>query len=303
MIVALTGATGFVGQAAVRALVDAGHHVRALTRRPQTSRKVEWVAGDLADHLALERLVQGAEAVLHVAGVVNAPDPQGFEEGNVRGTLELVEAALASRVPRFVFVSSLAAREPELSAYGSSKARAERIVAASGLDWSIVRPPAIYGPHDREIFELFRAARWGVVPMPPRGGRASLVHVADLARLLVDLLPMHEDTLGSIFEVDDGRSEGWSHCELARAIAHAVGRRGVWVPHLSRRMLERMASFDCWWRKGRAKLTPDRVSYMAHPDWVADPARKVSPLLWQPRINTPEGLKATASWYREAGWL
>ena len=302
MIVALTGATGFVGKATVDALLGQGHEMRALARRPQPPGAVEWVMGDLADHAALARLVDGVEAVLHIAGVVNAPDRQGFEDGNVRGTLELVEAAVAAGVPRFIFVSSLAAREPGLSDYGESKARAEKIVAASGLDWTTVRPPAIYGPHDREMFELFRAARWGVVPMPPEGGRASIIHVADLARLLVALLPEDEIVSQRIFEVDDGRPGGWAHGELARAIGRALGRK-VWVPHLSRQTLDRVARWDRWWRKSGAKLTADRVSYMTHPDWVADPPRAVPAHLWRAQVDTMAGLQATAQWYRAEGWL
>ena len=192
MTLAVTGATGFVGQA----MLDeaAGRGWRS-ARSPAASRRrragVEWVAGDLHDRKALMRLVRNAEAVIHVAGVVNTHDPMGFHLGNVEGTLALVEAAVAAGVPRFVFVSSLAAREPGLSRYGASKAHAEKLVKASGLDWTIVRPPAIYGPRDREILELFKLARWGAVPMPPPG-RTSLVHVADLARLLLALAPPGE---------------------------------------------------------------------------------------------------------------
>src|SRR5690606_636910 len=130
---------------------------------------VEWVPGDLADRAALARLVAGADAVLHIAGVVNTPDPTGFHLGNVAGTEAVIEAAEAAGVRRLVFVSSLAAREPGLSAYGKSKRHAEEVVQTSGLDWTVVRPPAIYGPRDREILELFKAARWGVVPMPSEG--------------------------------------------------------------------------------------------------------------------------------------
>ena len=158
MTLAVTGATGFVGQA----LLDrAEHQVRALARKPQSPRQnVEWIAGDLADKAALARLVSGAEAVIHVAGVVNAPDPTAFEAGNVTGTLNVIEAARTAGVPRRVHVSSLSAREAERSAYGASKARAEKLVMASGLDWTIVRPPGIYGPRDTEYFDLFRLARW-----------------------------------------------------------------------------------------------------------------------------------------------
>jgi uncharacterized protein YbjT (DUF2867 family) len=181
---AVTGGTGFVGQAVLEEASRRRTSVRALARREQASYKgVEWVRGDLADRDALTRLVAGAEAVLHIAGVVNTPDPLGFHVGNVAGTESVVEAAREAGIRRFVFVSSLSAREPGLSAYGRSKRHAEEVVQTSGLDWTIVRPPAIYGPRDREILDLFRAARWGVVPMPP-AGRASIIHVGDLTRLL-----------------------------------------------------------------------------------------------------------------------
>ena len=179
MTLAVTGATGFVGRALLDEAAKNGLEVRALTRRAQNkAAAIEWVAGDLHDRRALMKLVKNAEAVIHVAGVVNTHDPMGFHLGNVEGTLALIEAAVASGVPRFVFVSSLAAREPKLSKYGASKAHAEKLVKASGLDWTIVRPPAIYGPRDREMLEMFRAARWGVLPMPP-AGRMSIVHVSD----------------------------------------------------------------------------------------------------------------------------
>jgi UDP-glucose 4-epimerase len=303
---AITGATGFVGQAVLDEAARRGLTVRALARRDQPPRDgVEWVRGDLSDGAALSALVTGCEAVLHIAGVINTPDPMGFHIGNVVGTEALVEAACAAGVRRLVFVSSLAAREPGLSAYGKSKRHAEEVVQTSGLDWTIVRPPAIYGPRDREILELFRAARWGVVPMPA-GGRASILHVDDLARLLLILCgptaSLLEARTGRIYEPDDGREEGWSNVELARAIGAAVGRK-VRVPQLSRRVLAAAARLDTLVRRGKAKLTPDRVGYMTHPDWVSRPARAVPPDLWRPRIPTPEGLKATARWYRKQGWL
>lgn len=291
-----------MGQALLDEAARQGISVRALTRRKQKRRKgVEWVEGDLANRTALRWLVKGAEAVIHVAGVVNAPDAAGFEAGNVTGTLELVEAAVKAGVPRFVHVSSLSAREPNLSAYGASKRRSEKVVAASGLDWTIVRPPAIYGPRDTEMLELFRAAKWGVVPMP-EDGRASVIHVADLARLFFALIPTGEDVTHCIFEPDDGRSGCWKHDELARVIGWAMGRK-VMVPRLSRAMLLRAAALDKFIRKDKAKLTPDRVSYMTHPDWGCTRSKAPPASRWSPRIDTREGMKATAAWYRENKWL
>ena len=176
----------------------------------------------MSDEAALAALVAGADAVLHIAGVVNAPDVTGFHLGNVAGTEALVDAAEAAGVARMVFVSSLAAREPGLSAYGKSKRHAEEAVQTSTLDWTVVRPPAIYGPRDREILELFKAARWGVVPMPP-AGRASIVHVDDLARLLLDLVPGGAEVSQHIFEPDDGRT-GRAHADDGRP-AHDRPRR------------------------------------------------------------------------------
>ena len=302
-LVAVTGATGFVGQALLEELASVGIEVRALARSEQPPRKgVRWTSGHLADRRALGRLMKDAEAVIHVAGVVNAPDAAGFEEGNVAGTLAVIEAAKRAGVRRLIFVSSLSAREPHLSDYGASKAKAEKLVKASGLDWTIVRPPAIYGPRDREMFELFRIARWRVLPMPPRQGRASLIHVADLARLLVALIPAKRTVSHRVFEPDDGRPGGWSHYEMARAIGWAVGRR-PWVVHLGRAMLDKVAWIDCRLRKDKAKLTADRVSYMCHPDWVVSERARVPVRLWQAQIETREGLTATARWYREQGWL
>ena len=302
-MLALTGATGFVGQALLDRAAAAGIAVRALARRPPAARQgVEWIAGDLDDRAALAALLAGAEAVVHIAGAVNAPDPAGFEAANVTGTLGLIEAALAAGVQRLVHVSSLSAREPELSAYGASKARAEKLVRASGLDWTIVRPPGIYGPRDLDYFEMFRLARWGVMPVPPREGRASIVHVDDLARLLLALVPGGERVSHQVFEPDDGRKNGWSHYELARAVGWAMGRR-PWVVHLSRNSLERAAKADRLVRGAKARLTPDRVGYMSHPDWVVSPFHRPPAALWRPEIPTREGLKATAKWYRDNGWF
>lgn len=299
---AVTGATGFVGKRFVEAAVAAGMNVRALTRRPQPETNgVTWVSGSLEDKDALAQLVDGADAVIHIAGVVNAPDREGFRLGNVEGTHAMTEAARNAGVRRFVHVSSLAAREPHLSDYGWSKAQAEKVVGASGLDWTMVRPPAIYGPGDTEMLELFKMAKRGFVLLPPRG-RASVIHADDLCRLLLALPSDHEESLASIYEVDDGTKGGWSHESLAKAIGWAVGRR-VTVLHAPAALLRLAARGDKLVRRSKAKLTPDRAAYFSHPDWVSAIGKHPPVSLWQPKIVTRQGLKETAAWYRSAGWL
>lgn len=301
-LLAITGATGFVGQAVLEYAARAGIEVRALARRPQEARAgVEWVQGDLSDRRALQRLVGKASVVLNIAGVVNAPDPQGFEDGNVWGTLNVVNAALDAGVPRFVHVSSLSAREPDLSVYGKSKLRGEKVVKASSLDWTVVRPPAVYGPRDTEMFELFKLARRGIVPLPPKG-HLSLIHVSDLARLLLALIPGSEDVTHLTFEPDDGTPGGWTNTALAKAIGVAVGKR-VTAFNLPEKVLRWGASLDARFRGDGAKLTIDRVGYMCHPDWRVGEGNQPPPALWTPQVETQMGLHATAAWYREAGWL
>lgn len=295
-VLAITGGTGFVGSRLIALAVEAGHQVRALTRRGQPARDgVTWVRGDLDAADALVELCTGADAVIHVAGVVNAPDREGFAHGNITGTANMLAAAQAAGVRRFVHVSSLASREPQLSAYGWSKGEADRLVRASGLDWTIVRPPAIYGPGDLEMLELFRVAKLGLALLPP-GGRISVIEVGDLGRLLL-ALAMADRFPGEI-DPDDAREGGWTHPDFAHAIGRAVGRR-VLALSLPRPLLMLGAQVDRLLRGKRAKLTPDRVSYFCHPDWVADPAHRAPANLWKPEVATPQGLEATARWYRQ----
>jgi len=301
MKLAITGGTGFVGSHLIDVVLAAGHEVKALTRREQPPREgVQWISGDLHDRDALERLVGDADAVIHVAGVISGQSAAAFEKGNVAGTLAMLAAATAGGVRRFVHVSSLAAREPNLSLYGASKAKAEELVHGSGLDWAIVRPPAVYGPGDKETLELFRMAKLGVMLMPPRG-RVSVIHVDDLARLLL-ALAAYSAPSNILIEEDDGKPSGWTHREFARALGAAVGTKPAVVS--SPGILLRLAArADQLFRREKAKLTVDRAAYFSHRNWVVEPKRAAPPGLWKPQIDTRQGLSDTAAWYREQHWL
>ena len=301
MRLAVTGGTGFVGSHLIDAAAAAGHSIAALTRREQPEREsVDWIGGDLDDRNALRQLVDGADAIVHVAGVITARDKAAFDKGNVEGTLTMLAAATAGGVQRFVHVSTLAAREPKLSLYGASKAKAEELVQSSGLDWAIVRPPAVYGPGDKETLELFRMAKLGIMLMPPRG-HLSLIHVQDLAQLLLALCAPAAPARLAI-EADDGKKGGWTHREFARALGRAVGTRPAIIsaPGLFLRLAARA---DQLFRGPRAKLTVDRAAYFSHRNWVVEPKRAAPAALWRPQIPTDEGLAGTARWYADKGWL
>lgn len=299
-MIAVTGGTGFVGSHFIEHALAEGHQLRALTRRPQAERAgITWVEGALDKPDSLAALVQGADAVLHIAGVINAPDRAGFAAGNIEGTRALIAATEAAGIRRFVQVSSLTAREPDLSLYGWSKAEADKLVMASGLDWTIVRPPAIFGPRDQEMLELFKLAKRHIMPLPPAGGRMSVIAVGELIRLLL-ALPTSNALIRAIVEPDDGRPDGWDHRDFARAIGTAMGSKVLPLP-LPRPVLNAIAAIDALIRGKNAKLTPDRVAYFCHTDWVSHARPQAD--VWEPQEETSAALAATAQWYRAQGLL
>jgi uncharacterized protein YbjT (DUF2867 family) len=300
MRLAVTGGTGFVGSHLIEAALAEGHQISALARRAQPPLDgVTWIEGALDRPDSLAALCAGCDAVIHVAGVVNG-DADAFHQGNVVGTENIIAAATGACITRFIHISSLAAREPALSAYGASKAESEEPVIAAGQDWTIIRPPAIYGPRDREMFELFRVAKKGVMPLPPRG-RLSVIHARDLCRLMLACLN-DDRSHGRTYEPDDGREGGWPMVEFARAIGRAVDTRIIALP-LPKQLLQIGSGLDRLFRGKKAKLTRDRVEYFCHPDWTAAAWAHPPADLWRAQIPTEDGLAATARWYKAQGWL
>ena len=295
----MTGGTGFIGSRLLDRAAEARHTVRALARRAMRPRRgVTWIDGALDQPESLAALVQGSDAVIHIAGLLNGRTKAQFDAVNVDGTAAVARAAREAGIRRFVHVSSLAARHPEISLYGASKAESEKLVEQSGLDFAIVRPPAVYGPGDKETFDLFRMAKYRLALLPSNG-RLSLIHVDDLADLLLALVgPGAPSSL--IVEPDDGAS--LTQREFAGKLGAAFGHRNLAI-RVPKFALRAGAAIDGLVRRGRATLTPDRAAYFAHEDWAADPRRAVPQSLWKPRISADQGLRATAHWYRDHGWL
>ena len=264
---------------------------------------VDWVIGTLDDPDALDRLCEGADAIIHVAAAINARDRAAFAAANIDGTAALIDAANRAGITRFIHTSSLAAREPEMSNYGWSKAESETVVRERAKGWTIVRPPTVYGPGDRETLMLFRLAARGFVPLPP-AGRLSLLHADDLALLLIGL-GLSRAGEGMVIEPDDGRNGGWSHTQFAEALGRAVGRRVRALP-LPGWMIATGARVDELRGRLRGRpprLSRDRARYIVHPDWTVAAAARPDVSVWSPSIDTEAGLAATASWYRSQGWL
>lgn len=294
--VAVTGAAGFVGQALVARLLAEGYAVRALVHRTPLALRhtaLECVTGGLGDDAALARLVEGASVVVHVAGVVRGRDARDFRPVNAEGVARVARAAGAQPVPpRVILISSLAARAPHLSHYAASKREGEERLAQSGLDHTILRPPAIYGPGDRELVPLFEIMARGIVPLPGvAGARASLVHVDDLARAILALIAR---PVPGTFELSDGRAGGYAWEEIAGIVEAVSGRGRGWRVPLPGPVMHAVATanlFAARLLRYQPMLSPGKVRELRHPDWVADHTALSAATGWTPQIPLAEGLR------------
>ena len=310
MLAALTGATGFMGSHLVGALQAQGFDVRVLARREPsppgwTGPRPEVVAGDLSDVAALERLVEGAAVVVHCAAAIKAPDLAGFMAVNRDGTTRLAEAAARRAPGAHVLVgSSLAARAPEVSSYAASKRAGESAAAAviPSERLTIVRPPAIYGPGDRETLTLFQAAALSpVLPLLSGSARMSLMHVADAAAHTAALAARRS---GGTWTLADERPEGYGWREILLGLGAAVGRRPLLVPVSPGVLTLAAGAGDALSRvTGRPPLlSPDKVRELLQADWAVT-RTEMADGLPAPKFNLEAGFASAAAWYRAAGWL
>jgi nucleoside-diphosphate-sugar epimerase len=306
MLVAVTGASGFVGPHLVAALARRGWKIRLLLRRwsPLPSLagvEAEIVWGDLEDVAALRRLVEGADAVVHAAGLIKARHASDFMTVNRGGTERL--AALAPQA-KFLLLSSLAAREPGLSPYAASKRAAEEALTGRIGPWLAVRAPAVYGPGDRETLSYFRTAECGIAPQPMgKGARLSLIHVADLADALA--LALAAPLPASVYEIGDERAEGYGYADMAAAAGAALGRHLIGLP-VPRPVMAAVAGLNGLWQSlgGATRiLTPGKVAEIFHSDWVAHDRRLAEGTGFRPRFDLKIGFEDTVRWYGAHGWL
>lgn len=310
-VLAITGATGFIGQAVVRAAIAAGWQPRILVRRLPKSclvagHPIEVVQGDLDDTAALRKLVRGATAIVHLAGLIKALRPEDFLAANAGGTEQLLRAAAEGNpAAALVHVSSLAAREPQLSPYGASKRAGEHCVRelAGSRPWIIIRPPAVYGPGDEATLPLFKGAGIGFIPYPAvAGARVSLIHVADLANAIIaSLYPLIDGGLqsGTIVEIDDGQTGGHDWAGIIRTLAEVVGHP-ICSVRLPRWVLVPIAAINqlrCRLRRRADVLSLAKLAELYHLDWVVAAGGLPASCHWQPRFPLRQGFQDTYQWY------
>ena len=301
-VVALTGATGFIGGAVARRLIQGGWRVRALRRSPSLTARLsgtslQWVLGTLEDRDCLEKLVGDADAVVHCAGAVRGITEADFYRTNVEAVTRLARvAANRSPMPRFLLISSLAAREPEISPYAASKRMGELALSAvADLPWTALRPPVVYGPEDRAMRPLLRLMLYGIAPILGRkDARFSLLYVEDLAEAVIQWLSRNVREKHA-FELDDGHPMGYTWHEVVKTFQQLRGKRvfHFQVPEL---MMNIIAGFNKMVASivGYAPMfTPGKVREFRHPNWVCDNVPFHQVACWTPQVRLKEGLRLT----------
>ena len=322
----VTGVTGFVGSHVIDACQKGQPlRLRALVRKEADAQRLEQqgiacVRGSLENVEALRDAMAGVDAVLHLAAATKARSADEYRRANASGTQSVVEAMLASepRPKRLVYLSSLAAVGPAhdgqpvgrgdtprpLTAYGRSKLAGEKIceAVAADVEVAILRAPAVYGPRDRDVYEFFRMASYGILPLPSGPGRRlQMIHAADLARAL--LLAATREGASGVYHVADARSYLWD--EMARMVAAAVGRKAriARVPGpliaAAAAVSETVAGL-----LGRSTIfNRDKARELLAPGWLCETELARRELGFETQIPLQAGLNETAKWYRANGWL
>jgi nucleoside-diphosphate-sugar epimerase len=303
LALAVTGATGFVGKSLIPQLLMRGHHVSVLVRDPMHSvwpDGVRVVKGDLADAQALAALVRGVDGVIHLAGKVSALTRHEFDLVNVLGIENVARAAVHAGVKRFVNLSSLAAREPDLNDYAASKFAGEEKLQAFAQTVSIIqlRAAAIYGPGDKATLPLLKSLlnTFAVVPGGPHAW-FSMIHVNDVARSVADAA---ETESTGVFELSDG-SDGYRWSDVVAVMREHFGqpKRVFFMPKAIAMMLGRGGDVVGRFLGRPAMLNSGQLRQLYHGDW------RVKQQHWPVHnsISLRKGLPETVQWYQKSGML
>ena len=321
----VTGASGFVGSHVVRELSKAGHEVIPMIRGTATPPALEPWAGairraSLQDPAALEKAVSGVDVVVHLGAPTRARSEAEFMDTNAEGVARLVTAVRAANgeLSRFVYVSSIAAGGPSsgatpvreedaprpVSPYGRSKLAGETRLRenAGQVPWTILRPPLVYGPGERDLLMMFRSAARGWVPLLGGGDRSySIVHARDLVAAIV-AVTQSPGAAGQTYYVAEDRV--YRGRDLLGHIAAALGSKPRIVP-VPRWIAAIVASAGSGLKpimKRPPFLTMDKLPELVE-NWVCSPDKLARDCGFRCGIPFDQGAAETAAWYRAEKWL
>ena len=308
-IAAVTGGTGFVGKHLIHALVAKGYKVKALTRRSQEPvESVEWIRGDMANIDALTQLVEGSNVIYHLAGAVKAKTYNDFADVNITSVMRIVQIA-QEKAPKahFIQLSSLTAREPQLSDYAMTKYLGEKALQdnARNMIWTIFRPPGIYGPGDYEILKLFKGIKLHIGAIPgSKKNRISILYVEDLVNALISTA--HEKAAFSkVLDIDDGHENGYSVSEFISLAARILDIKivKIVIPMFLLKFLGFLNYLFSHIFGYIPMVTHKKVNELCFPDWICKDEHAMNFTKWKPKVNLEMGLLKTLKWYKQRNLL
>mgnify|MGYP001595472447 FL=1 len=320
----ITGASGFIGSHLAEELSKRGYEVICLVRKTSDLKwlsglDIKLINGDCSDKDSLNNCVKGYDYVFHLAGLTKTNCKEDFYSVNTKGTENLIEAVVKnnSEVKRFVYLSSLSAFGPKVNAnlpnekdnplpvsdYGKSKLRAEKAVLgySDRIPISILRPSAVYGPRDKELFLFFKLIKRGIMPYWG-DGQTSLVYVDDLINAII-LSAEKESAVGKTYFISDGMV--YSNNEIINEIASALNVK-VFMIKLPKPILLPIGFLSDGISKiigTSTMINRDKIKELMYPDWVCDIARARNDLGFQPKVGIEKGIRWTADWYKIHRWL
>ncbi|WP_294347712.1 NAD(P)-dependent oxidoreductase [Prosthecochloris sp.] len=329
LTILITGATGFIGAVLVDYLKNRHDKVSVLLRPESDPVKAASLPADIRqgrydDPASLREAVQGVDIIIHLAGVTKSIHEKGYYTGNVLPVKALLEAVkeVNPGLRRFLLVSSLAAAGPAdnpdpgireedvpkpVSLYGKSKLEAEKVCRSYKdiLPVTIVRPPAVYGPGDKDVLQFLLMLKKGVVFAAGDIGvqRLSLVHVNDLVRGIVMAVESPAG-VGETYFITSQKGYSWDELSLAAAKELEIKKfRKISLPQPLMKFFGYVAGSISSITGRTGFLNPDKVNEMVQDYWVCSPVKAENQLGFTASVSLEEGMHSTISWYKEQGWM
>jgi nucleoside-diphosphate-sugar epimerase len=322
----VTGGTGFIGSHLVEALLQRGVQVRCLLRKTSDltwlkGLPIEMTFGDCRDKASLREAVKDIDQIFHLAGITKAVEDKTYFEINAFGTEDLIRACLENNpyLQKFIYLSSQAAAGPcrngnkkkesdpcePISPYGQSKRLGEELVLAHAheLPLLILRPSAVYGPREKDIYTFFKFVSKRIKPcLNSQVQRISLCYVQDVIQAIL-LAAESQTKSGEIFFLSDGTD--YSIEEIGDIFAQAMGVTALRI-RVPKQMILGIAFFSEYFSKISRRpslFSKGKAKEMVQEDWTCDITRANTVLGFQPQFQLSQGARLTFDWYKKQKWL
>jgi dihydroflavonol-4-reductase len=322
----VTGASGFVGSHLVDKLLKEGHHVKCILRKTSSRRwlenkPVEIIDCGLFDKDKLKDVLKDADYLFHIAGVVKSKDDEGYTKGNVETTMVLLEVLceVNPQIKRVIVTSSQTACGPSLDGnpcneetlehpitrYGKSKYEQEKLAKKfmDRLPITIIRPPAVYGERDTEIYLFFKTYKQGLMGLIGFDKKKiSIVHVDDLVKGIY-LAATTKVAKDQTYFIGSEKYYNWE--EIGNVCNKAFGKKAftIKIPHFLVYTVAAIAQFFSMFSSSAATFNIEKARDFVQSNWTCDVSKAVKELGYHQEVSLEAGMTRTIDWYCAVKWL